>query len=175
MKNLNPNEVERFDVVDENDNVIGFATRKEIHAKSFYHRSVHMLVFDREGRLFLQKRVLTKDENPGLWDTSAAGHVNMGEDYFAGARRELQEELSITADLVPFLRFKACAETFWEHVTIYTCVTSQEIVCDPSEISEGRFWSIPEIKDSIRENPEQFTSTFKIIFDEYLRQNAQAK
>ncbi|OGW18860.1 MAG: NUDIX hydrolase [Nitrospinae bacterium RIFCSPLOWO2_12_FULL_47_7] len=172
MKNYNINEVERFDVVDDNDKVIGSATRKEIHEKSLFHRSVHMLVFNVEGQLFLQKRVLTKDENPGLWDTSAAGHVNTGEDYFTGAQRELHEELSIAANLVPFLRFKACAETFWEHVAIYTCVTTQTIVCDPSEISEGRYWSIREVKDSILANPEQFTSTFRIIFNEHLKQNA---
>lgn len=172
MKNLKKHEIEFFDVVDENDNVLGRATRKETHEKSLLHRSVHMLVFNSRGDLFLQKRVMTKDENPGLWDTSAAGHVNSGEDYFTGAQRELQEELSITADLVPFLKFKACAETFWEHVTIYTCVTDQKIVCDPSEISEGRFWSLNEIKESIRNNPELFTSTFRIIFDRYIQANS---
>lgn len=161
-----------FDIVDENDNVIGCGLRKEVHEKSFYHRSVHILLFNSKGELFLQKRALTKDENPGLWDTSSAGHVNTGEDYFTGAQRELQEELSITADLVPFMKFKACAATFWEHVNIYTCLTDDKIVCDPVEISEGRFWTVDEIKGSIQKDPEKFTSTFRIIFDKYLEKAA---
>lgn len=168
MKKINPQSPELFDIVDADDHVIGSASRKEIHEKGFFHRSVHILVFNSKGELFLQKRVLTKDENPGLWDTSAAGHVNTGEDYRTGAERELLEELSITARLVPFLKFKACAETFGEHVTIYTCVSDDDIVCDPSEISEGRFWSLQEIKRTIKSQPDMFTSTFKIIFDRYL-------
>ena len=57
---------EIYDVVDMNDQVIGQATRKEIHEKNLVHRSVHTLVFDPAGNLFLQKRSLSKDENPGF-------------------------------------------------------------------------------------------------------------
>lgn len=172
MKKLDAHTPEMFDVVDENDNVIGCAYRKEVHEKALLHRSVHILVFNSRGELFVQKRALSKDENPGLWDTSAAGHVNTGEDYRTGAQRELLEELSITAELVPFLKFKACAETFWEHVTIYTCSSDETIVCDPSEISEGRFMAFEEIKLSIKIDPGKFTSTFRIIFDKYLEKTA---
>ena len=72
---------ELFDVVDSEDRVIGQATRREVHTKGLFHRSVHIWVFNSRGELFLQKRVMTKDENPGYWDSSAAGHLNAGEGY----------------------------------------------------------------------------------------------
>ncbi|MBI5427523.1 MAG: NUDIX domain-containing protein [Nitrospinae bacterium] len=167
MDPRNSQEDEAFDVVDENDNAIGRAARGEVHRKSLLHRSVHILVFNADGDLFLQKRAMTKDQNPGLWDSSAAGHVNSGEDYFSGACRELREELSIGALLRLAFKFKASAETGWEHVAIYTCVTDQNIVCHPDEISEGRYWNIEEIRDALRERPGQFTCTFRAIFNDY--------
>ena len=70
---------ELLDVVDDNDEVIAIKTRGEIHARGLMHRSVHILVFNSRGEVFLQKRSLSKDEQPGKWDSSAAGHVDSGE------------------------------------------------------------------------------------------------
>ena len=65
---------ELLDVVDENDLIIGVKTRGEIHARGLMHRATHILVFNRQGDLFIQKRSMNKDNDPGLWDSSAAGH-----------------------------------------------------------------------------------------------------
>jgi isopentenyl-diphosphate delta-isomerase type 1 len=162
---------EIYDVVDMDDRVIGKAPRKEIHQKNLIHRSVHVFVFNPEGWLFLQKRALSKDENPGFWDTSSAGHVDSGEDYLTAANRELKEELGISESLVPFMRIKACEESYWEHVAAYTCTTRQSIVINPAEISEGRFWPLNEISETLSKKNNPFTSTFKIIFISYLKEN----
>ena len=87
--------------VDSEDRVIGPRARGEIHRLGLRHRSVHILVFNPRGELFLQQRAASKDINPGLWDTSAAGHVDHGESYDACARRELREELGIEAPTCP--------------------------------------------------------------------------
>jgi isopentenyl-diphosphate delta-isomerase len=160
---------EIYDVVDIDDRVIGQATRKEIHQKNLIHRSVHIFVFNPEGSLFLQKRSLNKDENPGYWDTSSAGHVDSGESYLVAANRELKEELGISEPLSPFMQINACEESYWEHVTAYTCVTRKPIVINPEEISEGRFWSLQEISEILSKKNNPFTSTFKIIFINYLK------
>ena len=160
---------ELFDVVDADDRVVGQATRGEVHAKGLLHRSVHIFVFNSKGQLFLQKRAMTKDENPGYWDSSAAGHVNAGEDYRTSAYRELQEELGIAGTLKFFMKFPASPQTFWEHVEAYVCTTDQKIRINPVEISEGRFWPISDLKDTIFNDPGRFTSTFHLLFDSYLK------
>ncbi len=160
---------ELFDVVDSDDKVVGQATRGEVHAKGLLHRSVHILVFNSRGELFLQKRTMTKDENPGFWDSSAAGHVNAGEDYLTSAHRELMEELGISGKLQFFRKFAACEGTLWEHVETYLCTTDQKITINPREISEGRFWPVSTLEKSIHDDPGQFTSTFHLFFDSYLK------
>lgn len=59
---------------------------------------VHVCVFDSAGRILLQRRQLTKDRYPGMWDVSAGGFVASGEDSFAAIKRELSEEIGLTAD-----------------------------------------------------------------------------
>ena len=162
---------ELFDVVDAEDTVISIASRSEVHAKGLLHRAVHIMVFDFAGRLFIQKRVLTKDENPGLLDTSSAGHVSSGEDYLSAAHRELEEELGIKTDLNFFTKIAACEETAWEHLHVYLCKTDEHIIIDESEISEGRYWSIDEIRTALIERPDEFTSSFKTIWKLYILKN----
>ena len=159
---------EIYDVVDTFDHVIGRATRREIHEKGLLHRSVHILVFSPKGTLFLQKRSLEKDESPGYWDTSAAGHVDSGESYFESAQRELMEELGIRADIQEIMQIEASPETFSEHVRVYKCVTRETICINPDEISEGRFMTLNHIENALKNNELQLTSTFKIIFAKYL-------
>lgn len=158
---------EIFDVVDENDQVVGQASRKEVHEKGLTHRSVHILVFNDQGELFLQKRSMKKDENPGYWDTSAAGHVNAGEDYEPCAHRELEEELGIKAELKEIGRFSARPETFAEHVRVYSGVTRSSITINKDEISEGRFWALEEIDRAMEEGITPFTSTFNLILSHF--------
>jgi len=160
---------EWLDVVDPNDNVIGKASRKEVHEKSLLHRAVHIMVFNGEGKLFLQKRSPAKDENPGLWDTSAAGHVGAGESYLTTAHRELEEELGIKAELEFFLKLTASRDTANEHLEIFICAAKHKILINKSEISEGQYWSLDEIRKAINRFPGNFTSSFKLIFENYLR------
>jgi len=70
--------IEYFPLVDEWGNVIGKATRQECHSGSFLlHPVVHLHILNNRGELYLQKRVMNKDIQPGKWDTSVGGHVDL--------------------------------------------------------------------------------------------------
>lgn len=93
---------ELFDLVDERDVVIGVVRRGEAHRNpALIHRSVQTLIFDGAGRTLLQLRSSRKDLYPGYYCASASGHVTAGDSYEATARRELEEELGVSATLVP--------------------------------------------------------------------------
>ncbi len=80
---------EILEIVNEQGDVTGTATREEIHKdNSLLHRVIHLLLFNRKGLLLLQKRSTSKDIAPGKWDTSVGGHVDPGEDINTALKRE---------------------------------------------------------------------------------------
>jgi isopentenyl-diphosphate delta-isomerase type 1 len=159
---------EWFDVVNERDEVIHRATRREVHATGLWHRAVHVIVFDAVGRVFLQKRSMLKDLSPGLWDSSCSGHLEAGEDYDAAARRELREEIGIpfddTAGLMRWFRIEACEPTGWEFVWAYRLRYDGPIEIDPLEIQYGVWVAPAEVSARITARPDDFCPSFKLIW-----------
>lgn len=157
---------EIFDVVNERDEVVGQNTRREVHARGLRHRAVHVLVFGSDGRLFLQKRSMTKDTFPGAWDSSASGHVDAGEDYDACALRELREEIGLTAITAPRRLFKiaACSDTGEEFVWVYRLEADGPFVLHPEEIERGDWFEPDQVSEWIKSRPQDFASGFARIW-----------
>jgi isopentenyldiphosphate isomerase len=157
---------EIFDVVNERDEVIGQERRSEVHRLGLLHRAVHVLVQNHAGQIFLQKRSLTKDRQPGLWDSSASGHLDHGEDYDACAVRELREELGWTLDAPPQRLFKLAAslDTDQEFVWVYTCKAEGPFVLHPEEIECGAWFEPAEITRWMSARPEEFARTLRTIW-----------
>ena len=159
---------EWFDVVNERDEVIRRATRREVHATGLWHRAVHVMVFNAAGRIFLQKRSMLKDLSPGLWDSSCSGHLDAGEDYDAAARRELGEEIGVrlgAADtLTRWFRIEACEPTGWEFVWVYRLRHDGPITIDPREIQYGEWVAPEEVSARVKARPDDFCPSFKLIW-----------
>lgn len=157
---------EYFDVVNARDEPVGRATRKEVHVRELRHRSVHVLVFDAAGRVFLQKRSMKKDMDPGLWDSSCSGHVDAGEDYDTAVVRELGEELGLRVTEVPerWLRIKAQDQTGWEFCWIYRLQNDGPFVLQPEEIEAGEWLSPDELRQRLATRPGDYSSLFKLIW-----------
>jgi len=158
---------EIFDVVNERDEVIGRATRAEVHERGLMHRAVHVMVFNSRGQVFLQKRSLRKDRQPGLWDSSASGHLDSGEDYDACAMRELQEEIGLELNAPPQRLFKlaASAETDQEHVWVYRCEAEGPFELNPDELQAGGWFAPDEVSRWMAERPEEFAGALKVIWE----------
>ena len=87
---MNPDEI--IAVVDDNDNVIGEAARKEVN-KGLLHREVYIYLINSKKQVLLHKRA-----DNHLWDHSSSGHLPTEQDYEEGAIRETEEELGIKLD-----------------------------------------------------------------------------
>ena len=168
---MKANEVsqELLDVVDENDHVVAVKTRGEIHAKGLMHRAVHILVFNDEQQLFVQKRSMTKDECPGLWDTSAAGHVDSGEAYASCAIRELAEELGIQVNAPLQYLFQLSPElaTGMEHAAVYRYDDNGPFQLQESEIDEGVWISASDMDQRVESGDPTLTSVICQIWLEF--------
>ena len=144
------NNQEMFPLVDEQGNITGAATRGECHDGSkLLHPVIHLHVFNSKGELYLQKRPEWKDIQPGKWDTSVGGHVDLGESVEMALMREVREELGIT-DFTPERLIHYVFESAREKELVFVHKTVYDGEINPSdELDGGRFWSIEEIKANI--------------------------
>lgn len=157
---------EIFNIVDERDEVIGHRSRAEVHAQGLRHRAVHILVFKKNGELFLQKRSAQKDCFPGTWDSSASGHVDQGENYDDCAVRELREELGIVLPepLKKLFKIDACPETGQEFVWVYQCESDGPFNLAVEEIECGDWFTPIHITKWIEERRDDFAGAFPLIW-----------
>lgn len=147
MRKMNRAE-EWFPLVNEAGETVGKATRRTCHNGSkLLHPVVHLHIYNRTGDLYLQKRSVRKDIQPGKWDTAVGGHVDLGETIEVALQREVREELGIT-DFIPEFLMRYVFESALEKELVNTFRTVYEgpFLPDADEIEEARFWSIPEIE-----------------------------
>jgi 16S rRNA (adenine1518-N6/adenine1519-N6)-dimethyltransferase len=162
LKDLPQKSGEIFDVVDEHDEVIGQATRGEVHSQGLLHRAVHVFVFNKRGDVLLQQRSMLKDAHPGVWDSSVSGHLDAGEAYETAAVRELAEEMGIDAKCPPteIARIAPSAATGWEHIRLYRYEHHGSIRFPAAEIESAMWLPIPLLEAWIMARPEDFASGF---------------
>ena len=141
-------------IVDEHNEVVGSAPRREMRARRLPHRSTYILVFNSRGELFVQKRADSKDVHPGCYDPVAGGVVLAGESYEAGALRELEEELGIRG--VPLERhfeFYLADEDVRVWGAVFSCVYDGPLRLQEEEISSGEFLPVDDVLRRARAEP----------------------
>jgi isopentenyldiphosphate isomerase len=72
--------------------------KPHVHRDGDWHMAIHVWIVTSAGRVLLQRRSLLKENNPGLWDVSVAGHVSAGESVAEAAVREVEEEIGLRID-----------------------------------------------------------------------------
>jgi len=173
MNRVRPEDI--FDVVNERDEVVGARPRSEVHARGLLHRAVHILVFNSRGEIFLQKRSMKKDRQPGVWDSSCSGHVDSGETYHQAALRELGEELGLhlpaaqraSPPLEQLFKIDACEETDAEFVWVYRCQNEGPFQLHPDEIERGGWFAPKKVSSWAAEKPQEFATAFRLLWKKF--------
>lgn len=159
---------EWFPLVNEKGETTGRATRRECHSGSkLLHPVVHLHIFNDAGELYLQKRSMTKDIQPGKWDTAVGGHIDYGETVEEALCREVREELGIT-DFIPqfIIRYIFESAVEKELVNTYRTIYNGTFNPDAKELDDGHFWTMPEIKENLGKGvfTPNFEKEFSILF-----------
>ena len=162
--------MEEVDVVDAHDNVVGKAKREEAHRKGLLHRVVFVFLFDPDGKLYVQKRVASKDMYPNCWEGSLSGHVLSGETYKEAAERELHEELGACVSgrhLKEIIKFGNHDGNERVLITLFAVKDFKEnMTIDKEEVNSGEFWTIKKLESELKKQ-SNFNPGFIKAWEEF--------
>lgn len=160
-------EGEYFPVIESTGLVVGRSLRQYCHSgMKPLHPVVHLHIIDRYSRIYLQRRSVMKEIQPGKWDTAVGGHVSYGESLLEALHREAFEELRFCNFNPIFLEsYIFESEIEKEMVNVFAAVGSFELHPDQEEVAEGRWWELHDIDSAIGTGvfTPNFESEFKMI------------
>jgi isopentenyl-diphosphate delta-isomerase len=96
-------EDELMDVVDRHDNIIGQKKRSELYAEDSPNcRAINAFLVNVRGQIWIPHRTAHKQLFLLHLDMSCGGHVRSGESYEDALKREVEEELNLDIEQVPW-------------------------------------------------------------------------
>lgn len=157
---------EMFPLIDEEGNVVGQATRRYCHGGSMaLHAVVHLHILNHDGDLYLQKRSMKKDIQPGKWDTAVGGHIDFGEHVIEALVREAHEEIGLDISgfsvaegaypsasgqtILPLFHYVWQSKVEREMVNAFAICHEGPFSPDMDEVDEGRFWTQQQLADAL--------------------------
>ncbi len=167
------NQPEMLLTVDEGDAVTGMKTRAECHAgDGILHRAITVFLFNAKGELLITRRSRAKVLWPGFWDTSCSTHVYSGETYEQAGERRLPQELGIESKLTMVTKFVyrtpfGDVGSEYEMCALLVGTCDQRIMCNPAEIAEIRWITLPVSFDEIEQQTE-YTPWLMVALKKYL-------
>lgn len=161
---------EEIAIVNNNDEVIGKADRKEVHKKGLLHREAYLFIFNERGEI-----LLTKAADTALWDCSAAGHFLVHESYTKGIIREANEELGISLkrkelEQVNIFRHQEISPNKINNRFIGLFIANlnlniTDISINKEEVSDVKYFNLKDLANTITRNPNLFEPRFILAFD----------
>ncbi len=159
-------------LINEKDEILGQMEKMQAHENGILHRAFSVFLFNENGDMLLQRRAADKYHSPGQWTNAVCSHPRIDETYEEGAKRRLQEELGIDAEITEKFHFVYKADVgkgLWEHELdrVFTGRYNGDFNLNSEEVSEVRYISMEQLDEEMTKNPENFTEWFKIILAEY--------
>jgi isopentenyldiphosphate isomerase len=162
-----PNEI--LAVVDEADNILSKATRKEIHQSGAQHREVACYLINSKNEVLLQKR-----SDSHLWDHTVAGHFPFNQSYEEAIEREFVEEMGIKikkSEFKEIAKEKGVSKVIINNRFVKLFIVKKDIPLqafkiDKEEIEEIKYFTIPELETLLK--TKFVTSTTRYFLEKYI-------
>ena len=160
---LLPNE-EWVPLVDEKGRVTGQAPRSHVHnGSNLLHPVVHLHVINHNKAILLQKRPVSKQIQPGKWDSAVGGHISTGESLEKALKKEAFEEIGLVDFSVKMQKvYKWESKVEAELVYMFTTFDYKNFKVHSTEVDEVRFWTKNQIEKNL--GKDIFTPNFEHEF-----------
>lgn len=167
QQNYSP-QTEQVLLVNEYNEKIGVCSRSKVRAEKLCHRTTFTYVLNSTGKLFVQKRTLSKDIFPGFYDLATGGIVSPDDKSDVdSAKRELLEELGIDG-VKPEFCFNHYHKPGPAWCVIFLTYWDKELILQPEEVQWVELMSSEEIFS--RSKTEKFTphslDVFRILHNQ---------
>lgn len=157
---------------DSQGNLRGTNTRSACHTgQGIPHLAFMAFLYGKEGVIYLQKRSNKKSLWDGHWDASVVSHVLPGETVQQAANRRGKEELGVDVQFQDrgafyyFSKYGDNCENEFCHVMVGQ--TNHVIHANPVEIEEIKEQKLDDLKNDIKQYPNQYTPWLKIAFEKF--------
>ncbi|KKP91551.1 MAG: Hydrolase, NUDIX family [Parcubacteria group bacterium GW2011_GWA2_36_10] len=160
---------EYLDIIDENNNLTGAKKlRSEVHAKGYWHRTVHIYFFrfqNKEIEVLVHLRAKTKDLHPNCWDTRFGGHLKSGENIEMAVVGEIKEEVGLKinlSDLIkgPIRKRDNYPNNEFTHVYFYNFDRDlTELKFEDAEVQEIKWMKETSIVKNLTDNPNDWSDS----------------
>ena len=152
-------------IVNEWDQPLRGGTMDEVQLTpgGLWHRIARVVCTDGSGNYLLQKRGQNEFSYPGCWDTTASGHVDLGESYRQAAQREAMEEIGLQGrSLAQVLYFQTertgeDGRVYKRFNKIYEVIVAAHAILtpNPKEVEELRWFNKEDILHMSERDPAQ--------------------
>lgn len=163
---------EQVILVNEKDEQIGLMPKLEAHQKAKLHRAFSVFVLNDKKQLMLQQRAKCKYHSPLLWTNTCCSHQREGESNIEAGNRRLFEEMGFKTELKELFSFiykapfdNGLTEHEFDHVMIG--YYNDNPIINVDEVENWKWVGIDFIKNDLKDNPDNYTVWFKIIFDKF--------
>jgi isopentenyl-diphosphate delta-isomerase len=157
-------------LVDPSDQEVGTAEKLEAHRRGLLHRAISVFLFDRDGRLLLQRRGAEKYHAAGLWSNTCCGHPRPGEPPARAAARRLEEEMGLDCPVRSLgqVRYRAAVsddlvEHELDHVFVGRC--DRDPSPDSHEVSGWEWVALDALQERLDRTPARFTPWLPILLE----------
>ena len=162
---------ELVDIVDENGKFIETVSKKEAHQKGLLHTCVIGQVINSKGEYLLITQSSNKQDN-SLYVCPMGGHVTSGESREDAVRHELMEELSISEYTLEYIgesifNRDVLGRKENHYFVLYKVFSDQIPKPDPSEVEGFKYFTLDELKNEIKNQPEKFGVAYHFVVNKF--------
>jgi isopentenyl-diphosphate delta-isomerase len=159
---------EKVILVNKFDKKIGVEEKLKAHVEGKLHRAFSVFLFDKNGKILIQKRAKKKYHSGGLWANSCCSHPREGESLKEAVKRRLKEELGVGVKNLKKLgkvKYKLkvgkLIENEIDHVFVGKIYGKVKI--NKNEVEDYKWVEFKDLKKDLKKNEKKYVPWLKFI------------